>query len=523
MHNQHAYIPYEDTGAFSKLVIDYLNQDEKLKPFIADFPSVEAIKKQIARKEKQNIDREALVEVLEEQYAALRISDKQDDIQLLNNEKTFTICTAHQPNIFSGYLYFIYKIIHAIKLAKECNDQIPGYNFVPIYFIGSEDNDIEEIGEFNFKEKKYRWEPDLMGACGRFSTESLVDIRDEILAQIGESVAEQKLKEQIKQAYDGNKTLSQATQHFVHLILGEHGVLALDADDKRLKQSFKPVIKNELENQSSHKLVSEHNIELAKNYKVQVEPRELNLFYMKDNIRERIVKQDNKFNLADSGLEINALELADSNPEYFSPNVILRPVYQETILPNVAFIGGGSEIAYWCELKPLFDYHQIEFPILLVRNSISIVYDKLFNKISKLGFKESFKALESGLKEKSQEDSAYKRLSEELESIERSYQEALRSAQDISPNLKVSSEAQFTKILKLHDRIKTKYRSHIKRQYEDYESLKIEIEDSLFPSGKLQERYENYLELVCRHKIDIIPVLMKYRQGFGTRYLLLSL
>lgn len=523
MSNQHAYIPYADTGSFSKLVIDYQNQDEKLKPFINDFPSVEAIKEQIKRKEKQAVDRDSLVKVLTEQYEKLGIDGVGDTILKLKDKKTFTICTAHQPNIFTGYLYFIYKIVHAINLAKECEELIPGYNFVPVYFIGSEDNDIEEIGAFNFKNKKYQWSPTETGACGRFSTESLLEIRDEILSQFGTSDAENKLKEQILAAYDGKKTLSQATQHFVHQILGEYGVLSIDADDKRLKQAFKPIIKDELENLSSHRIVSEHNNELSKNYKVQVDPRELNFFYLKDYLRERIEKDGNSWKIVNTDLKIDDLERINTNPEHFSPNVILRPIYQEMILPNVAFVGGGSEIAYWCELKPLFDHHKIEYPILFARNSLSVVSEKQLNKISNLGHKESFEPLENALKEKSSSDPAYIELLAELEAIEKSYKKATESAQAISTNLEVSTQAQLAKIGKINDRIKTKYRSHIKRQYEDLTNQKLEIAAALFPNGKLQERNENYIGLVCRFRHDLIPHLIHYQKGFGDDYLILSI
>ena len=378
------YISYESTGSFSQLVIDYLNQDEKLSEFVTDFPSIESIKKQIELRKKVTVDRNALVDVLTEQYQqngiALEESELGESISKLKQENTFTICTAHQPNIFTGYLYTIYKIIHAIKLAKECEEQLPGYHFVPVFFIGSEDNDIEEIGAVNFKGEKYQWQPSDTGACGRFSTDSLVEIRDEILAQFGASEFEEILKNQIVTSYNGSKTLSEATQHFVHSLFHDQGLLALDADDKRLKESFKPVIKDELENQNSHKLVIEHNTRLAQNYKIQVEPRELNLFYLKGSIRERIEKKGAQWTVVNTDITFDDTALVETNPEYFSPNVILRPLYQETILPNVAFIGGGSEIAYWTELTSLFDHYSLPFPILLVRNSVSIVTQKVYKK-----------------------------------------------------------------------------------------------------------------------------------------------
>lgn len=520
-------ISYEATGSFSKLVIDYLNQDKKLREFVTEFPSVESIKKQIDTKKNQLVDRNALVEVLREQYKINEIEIENskigESLSKLKDEKTFTICTAHQPNIFTGYLYTIYKIIQTINLAEECKKNFPEYNFVPVYFIGSEDNDIEEIGAFNFKGKKHQWEPNDTGACGRFSTESLIDIRDEILAKFGSSKAEVKLKEQIKAAYNGKKTLTQATQYFINSLFSKQGLIALDADDKRLKESFKKIVKDELANQTSHKVVIEHNNRLAKNYKVQVDPRELNLFYLRANTRERIEKSGDKWTVINSEIELDNIELVDSNPEYFSPNVILRPLYQETILPNVAFIGGGSEIAYWCELKPLFDKYNLPFPILFVRNSVSIVSEKIFNKMGKIGFEESFKPLENALKEKSLQHPAYIQLLQDFEKIISDYKSAFKSAEEINPSLEISTAAHLTKILKTQERIKTKYRAQIKREFEDLTNNKLKILEELFPNSKMQERNENYLELVNRYKIDIIPALINAQQGFGFDYLVLSL
>ncbi len=517
-------ISYESTGSFSKLVIDYLDKDDKLKPFINDFPSIEAIKKQISRKEKQQVDRGALVQVLQEQYKQNDIDNPEvnSNIEKISSEKTFTICTAHQPNIFTGYLYTIYKIVHAINLARECAQQIPGYDFVPVFFIGSEDNDIEEIGTINFKSKKYQWRPNETGACGRFSTESLVDIRDQILALFGSSESEEKLKKQIISAYDGKRTLTQATQHFLNSLFGSEGLLILDADDSILKQNFKSIVNDELVNQTSNKLVIEHNKLLAEHYKIQVDPRELNLFYLKGNIRERIEKKVQKWSVINTEIEIKP-ELAETHPELFSPNVILRPLYQETILPNVAFVGGGSEIAYWCELKSLFDHYSLPFPILFVRKSASIVSEKIFKKIEKLGFEESFKPLENALKEKSLEHGAYVELLENLAKLQSDYKTTLASAKEINPSLAVSADAHLAKILKTHERIKTKYRSHIKREFEDLSNQKIEISDALFPDGQMQERNENYLELLSIWKMDIIPVLLNNLNPLDTSYYLISL
>lgn len=524
--NRSAYISYEASNAFSKLVVDYQNQDDKLRNFISDFPSIESIQKQIVARKKKTVDRKALLAVLAKQYQenGINLTDTRAEEYMLSlaSENTFTITTAHQPNIFTGFMYTIYKIVHVIHLAKSCREEMPEYNFVPIFFIGSEDNDIEEIGTFNFKGKKYQWKPDQSGACGRFSTESLVKIRDEIIAQFGSSETELKLKEQILAAYDGKKTLTQATQYFIHTLFSTEGLIILDADERSLKQNFKHIIKDELLNQTSNKLVIEHNKRLSKEYKIQVEPRKLNLFYLKEEVRERIEAKNGHWSVLKLDYSFKDITLVDTNPELFSPNVVLRPLYQEAILPNVAFVGGGSEIAYWSELKTLFDYYEIPFPILYVRNSVSVVSEKIFAKMEQLGFEESFKPLEKALKEKAVEHGDYIQLLDDLKKIEKQYDKALEGSKAISPNLEVSVAAQLAKIQRLHERLKTKYRSHIKRQMSDLENLKLEIKHELYPDNTLQERTENYLELVCRYKIDLISIFLEMQAKQNQQYLILS-
>ncbi len=521
------HISYKATGSFSKLVLDYLEQNERLKPFITDFPSVESIKRQIELRKSKVVNREALVEVLKEQYRnnGIELNDTKvgESIAQLRDERTFTICAAHQPNIFTGYLYTLYKIVHAINLARECAEQIPGYNFIPVFFIGSEDNDIDEIGAFNFKDKGYQWKPDDTGACGRISTQSLIEIRDEIISNFGHSDEEKIIKNQLITSYNGSKTLTQATQHFINTLFGEYGLISLDADERRLKMAFTPIIKDELVEQNAQKLVIEHNIKLSEHYKVQVEPRALNLFYLKGKIRERIEQSDSGWTVVNTDIKFSDIGLVEEHPEYFSPNVILRPLYQETILPNVAFVGGGSEIAYWCELKTLFEHYNLPFPILFVRNSISLISEKVFKKMDKIGFEESFKPLENALKEKSLTDPVYIQLLADFENLNSKYEQVLKSAAEVSPNLDVSSKAHWAKIKKNQDRIKTKYRAHLKRKYDDLMNHKLEILAALFPDGKMQERHENYIELVCRHKHDIVPYLLGAQKGFGLDYLVMSL
>ncbi|MEQ3690647.1 MAG: bacillithiol biosynthesis BshC, partial [Flavobacterium sp.] len=167
-------VTYQKSGCFSNLIVDYLNQKEKLQPLYNRFPTLENFKLQIAEKNKSfSLDkREILVSTLEEQYKNIKASDKTIfNIGLLRKEKTFTVTTGHQLNLFTGPLYFLYKIVSVINLTKELKEKYPECDFVPIYWMATEDHDFEEINYFNFNNKKIKWNKESKGPVGRLSTD----------------------------------------------------------------------------------------------------------------------------------------------------------------------------------------------------------------------------------------------------------------------------------------------------------------------------------------------------------------
>ena len=167
-----SYIPYEQTGSFSTIINDYLHNDASLHSLYAYRPDIEGVRKAIEERKLYKYDRNLLVTTLREQYDTVSAGTAvQANIVSLLQPTTFTICTAHQPNIFTGHLYFVYKIIHAVKLADELNDSITDCHFVPVYYMGSEDADLDELGEVVINGKKYRWQTTQKGAVGRMKVD----------------------------------------------------------------------------------------------------------------------------------------------------------------------------------------------------------------------------------------------------------------------------------------------------------------------------------------------------------------
>lgn len=523
-----AYIPCESTNSFQPIVIDYFNEEKFLEKFINEFPSVDAIKTQIERKQLQPIDRDLLYSTFKNQYQNLAGNNLvNEQIELIKSQNTFTICTAHQPNIFTGYLYFIYKIIHAIKMAKLCKEFYPQYHFIPVFYLGSEDNDIEEIGEFNYQQKHYRWQTTQQGACGRMHTQELKVIADEIIQTLNIDIHDEKeMIHLLREAYNGTNTLTEATRILLHTMFGKYGLLVLDADDTQCKSAFRNVMYEEIFEQSSKEIVDVSIQNLSTKYKVQAKPREINLFYLKEGLRERIEKNGEVWHVLNTDLHFTKSELEielQQYPDRFSPNVILRPLYQETLLPNIAVIGGGGELAYWLELKSLFDKHQIVYPLVCIRNSVLWMHEKTNETRKKLSL--SYEAMFAkkediffNLQETSNELSGLKKV---MISLDENLQQLIELGKLNHPQLEKSMEAHASKIKHIEQRIEQKFKAYLKRKSDITWNRIGVLKEQIAPHGHLQERYDNFLSIFKIYGFEMFDTLIQFQEPFKKEFLII--
>ena len=372
-------ISYRSTGLFSALINDYIETKGTAQSFVNYAASKEGYKKAIEQRASFPTNRKVLVEVLQNQYTQLAkdvnsLNNKEafklvnDNVNLLLKENTFTVTTAHQPNIFTGPLYFFYKILHTIQLAAELKKQFPQHNFVPVYYMGSEDADLQEVGSYNLACEAYQWNTKQKGAIGRMKVDDeLIKLLQNLEGYWLVQPAGKEALEVLKQAYQKGKTISEATLHLVHAYFGKYGLVVLQPDNAQLKAVFVDVMEKELRTGFSQKAIQPTKEKLASTYHVQSDGRDVNLFYLKDNTRARIEKQAASYIVVDTDIRFTEEEIVKelhAHPDRFSPNVILRGVYQEIILPGIAFIGGGGELAYWLQLKTYFDAMNVVFPIL---------------------------------------------------------------------------------------------------------------------------------------------------------------
>jgi bacillithiol biosynthesis cysteine-adding enzyme BshC len=509
-------LPYRQANAFSGIILDYLDQAAALKPFYKNAATLSGFQQSIRARKQFNGDREVLVQELRNQYAAVDAREKvKKNIESLLSATTFTITTAHQNNIFTGPLYFIYKIIHAIRLAEQLNAAMPENHFVPVYYIGSEDADLDELNHIWIGGEKLVWETKQTGAVGRMKIDkALLKLITAMEGQLAVLPHGNEILSLVKDCYKEGTTIQDATFRLVHALFSEYGLVILLPDNAALKKQMIALFEDDLLNQTPSGIVEKTAAALSgAGYKVQANPREINLFYLKDDTRARIEVRGTRYEVLNTGVSFSKEELLQelqAHPERFSPNVILRGLYQETILPNIAFIGGGGETAYWLQLKDLFDHYQVPFPVLVLRNSFLVVEKKWQEKISKTGFAtEDFFLPETELLNRlvARDSDKQLKLNGTLSATEELYNRIKQQAAAIDTTLGRHVEAlKATTIYRLQELEKKMLRAE-KRKFTDQQRQLHAIKEKLFPKNGLQERIDNFLPYYAKWGKDFIRQL----------------
>ncbi len=526
MDTEAQFISFGQTGYFSKMVTDYITAEKKLQPFYKHAVSIEGIKASIEERKKFTTDRKLLVSVLQKQYASIETSKEvAGNINLLLSQNTFTICTAHQPNIFTGPLYFIYKILHVVQLSEQLKVQLPENNFVPVYYMGSEDADLDELGHIYIGGEKYQWSTNQTGAVGRMRVDKdLVKMLDTISGQLLVQPFGAEIIGLMKGCYTEGTTIEQATFKLVDKLFGAYGLLIILPDSKELKASFIPVIEKELIEEFSHSEVKETIAAFGTKYKVQASGRELNMFYLIDAKRERIEMIDGMWSVINTELKFTRDEMIaelKEYPERFSPNVILRPVFQEWILPNIVFVGGGGEIAYWLQLKKVFAKVAVPYPLMIVRNSFMFVTKEIRELVEKLQFDyvSLFQPQLELINQLVRRDSLQQvSLYEEVVELTAFYEKLKTIAGNLDATLKNHISALQTQALKKIAALEKKMLRAEKKKFEAEQRQLQKIKAALFPSNNLQERVDNLMPYYAKWGKDFISMIYENSKGLEQEF-----
>lgn len=508
-------IPFANTHKFSQIILDYLAGKDALKQFWQYNPNDIDWQQVISDKAAMPINRDALVQSLTQQYASLDISGKVGEhIQSFASPDTYCIVTAHQLNIFTGPLYVIYKTLSAIRLCNVLQAQFPEKKFVPVFWLGSEDHDFEEIHHARIFNKLVQWDDKQGGACGRYHLHTFQPVLEQVVAALGEGEHADELRAIFTQAYQPEHTLSAATRIILHHIFKDYGLVVVDGDDVLLKRACSDIIEDELIRQSSAQIMEKSLQEFP--FPPQAFAREINLFYLGQNSRDRIVfdEASQTYSVLHADIQWSKEEIiaqVKSHPEHFSPNVILRPVFQQRVLPSLAYVGGGGEVAYWLQLKDIFKNHQVPFPALLLRDSVLWIDHNTHKKLAKLDlsipalFEPEHKLIDQYVRKHADLPVD---LTAQVQEIENMFIPLLDQAAQIDPGLESTVLAERQAMMNALNKLEAKLVKAQKAKLETQVKQMSSILQKLFPDGGLQERSDNFIQLYLRHGKALLDLLL---------------
>lgn len=495
----------------NELIHAYCSNNPQVRDFFEVNPDLTEMAGVSLRRNMTFTHYEVLTSVLHEQYQGNATIDAVDEnLAAFSAGNAITVTTGHQLCLLGGPAYFFFKILSTIKLAQNLQTLVPDKKIVPVFWLASEDHDREEVNHTFIHGERFEWNTEQTGAVGRFALDGFEDV----LLQWIDSVEDDNLRNSFRAIWNRAaqfKTWAELTKSWVHDCFGEWGLVVINPDDARLKQLFAPVMKRELLQGVALQCVSKTNERLTQlGYQVQVNPREINLFYLSHQSRVRIESGEQSWHTSDrrhNWSQTQILEELEKHPENFSPNVLLRPLYQETILPNVAYVGGPGELAYWLQLKALFNENDISMPVLVLRDSAILISPAIGKRLSKLGLshrdllrdKQELVAMLVGQKPDFTRD---------RDELFRVFEQLADRIAQVDPTLRASAMAEANRALAGIDQLQAKMWKAVKLKEEQKLSSLDKVWGELYPSNNWQERSLNILKEAIANDKELMRLLL---------------
>ena len=517
-------IPLRDTGLLTPIMQAYVEDDPVLRPFYRHRPDMDGLGAAIEEKRKESIDRATLVSVLEAQYTDLDPGEETiEAIRSLGRENVFCAVTAHQLNLCSGPLYVVYKTLSVIYLCRSIEEK----NKIvcrPVFWLGSEDHDLAEVDHFHADGERFHWETDQTGAVGRMSTTGVEDVLERLSEHFGAAASD--LLTDFRSVYTQGRNMAQATRHLLHHWFGHMGLIIVDGDHPAFKQACADIIRAEWTEQAGQRIVQATLERLTAHFPAQAVPRENNLFLLSDGVRERIDPEEAGFRLHQTQevMQTEALErILTEDPGRFSPNVILRPLFQQRVLPSIAYVGGGGELAYWLQLQDLFAHHGIAMPVLVLRRSLALLERPQVHRWHKIPWPvDQWFRPETEQVRRLLEDASGKTIS--LEKEQRKVDEVYRSlaarAAEADPTLEAhvlaKGAAVRKTILEIEKRITRAEKQRHAHRLDQWRQVRM----CLWPQGQWQERHDNVIPWLLRHGSVLFESLLPHMDPLGHEFVI---
>lgn len=499
-----SHIPFSQVPGIAARDLAYAQGDARLRDFYVHTPALSSFGAVIEKRlQAPAVDRQRLVQVLQEQYALLENPQPAALAQLarLLSPAAFTVTTAHQPVVLLGPLYVIYKAVSVIHLARQLQEAYPDQHFVPVFVLGAEDHDFEEVSRAHLFGHTLAWQAEGGGAVGLLPTAGMGELLSTLDPLLGYSTAGRDLFHRLEAAYTRHATFGDATRQLLNDFLGALGLVVIDMNHRGLKELFVPAMRREIFERISKPLVEETQaaIQAATGFGPQAYCRDINLFFLLPGRRERIEWDGQHFQVLNTALQFSPAEMEEelrTRPEQFSPNVVMRPLYQETVLPNLAYVGGGGELAYWLERKTQFEAFGLPFPMLIRRNSVLWIDQPTARKMEKTGLTLAdllfdtdtvirqyvAKVSEGGVQ-----------LEQEKNDFDQLFERIAEKAAALDPTLEKAVRAEHVRQLKVIENLEERLMRTQKQKHEVTINQIRSLREKLFPGNGLQERHDNFV------------------------------
>jgi bacillithiol synthase len=522
------FINFKEIPGNTKLFLDYLYDFEKVKGFYKyNFRDKEQfISKFKLLSESPKEFRNELSTIINNQYKALNPSSRTlKNISLLKNKETIAVVTGQQLGILGGPLYTFYKIITAIKLCTHLSDRYDNYHFIPVFWLEGDDHDFDEVRSINvlndnneLNKISYNDQPteeeQNRGSIGYLKFKESINIfLKEFENQLRNTEFKNPLMENLKSFYREEKTFKEPFKEMLFWLFDQYGLIIFDPQDVKIKELLKPVFRKEISDFRNHteKLVN-ISANLEELYHAQVKIRPINLFYNYDEGRFVIEPIENEFRLKGKRKKFSLEEinnLIEVEPEKFSPNVLLRPICQDFLFPTGFYIGGPSEVAYFAQILPLYEFYNIDPAIIYPRSSVTILEKALKTVLDKYGMgltdiftdpnklknqiikSVSDKNLEEIFKgSKTQIDLTFDNLKEKLFELD-------KTMGDVTSKYRL-------KVLAYIDELSGKATEAQKKRYEITLRQIDKASANLFPNMNLQERELSFFHYANKYGVDVL-------------------
>lgn len=512
----HEKYSFDEFGIQSELIKDFIAEKSELADFGQIFKS--DLTEQINVRRAKPVDRACLVKVIEEQYRGLKIAEAvQNNIVALKSDETYTCATGHQLNLLTGPLFSVYKIAQIISLTKELQDQHPSVRLVPVFWMATEDHDFDEISHIHLFNQKISWQHQDTEAkvCGRIQTTGINSFIEALKSVYHDAAIQEKIDD-LGRHYTARENLADATRSLINELFGAYGLVIVDGDHPELKKQFASILHLEVSDQVTEKAVGPVNQKLDQmGYHQQVYLRSCNLFYIDDRgVRLRLDPSEKGFIAGDREFSREELKaLIHEQPDRFSPNALLRPIYQETILPNLLYLGGGGELAYWLQLGDLFRKLELPLPMLKLRDSVLVLTERQNHKLKDLHLKpyelkDDVHTLVKRLVLADPDKDL--QLTDAEAQLFRLKSMVMEKVMKADPGMQGMVEAEFVRIMKSLEKIESKLIKAEKAKQSGTIAVLEGLQQKIFPGQKMQERHDNFVPYYLRDESWIDKLMTIY-------------